>query len=406
MSKRLLISLIFLSLLTTACGSLDVGIDTDPPILTLTPSPTQPSPTQAPVLTPTHLPQSQPQFIAYVSDGQLLVSDVTNGVLGGTTQYTVAGESDQVTDVTWSPSGEFVAFVSMATGEPHLFYIFALGQSSPTDLGPGTSPAWSPDSQSLAYVQDSYPDSNLWITTLDNPAPRQLTFETNHAWGQPAFALDGPALIVTTSDRNNMGAQGNTSFTLEQLALDGSGTRTPLPGATPFEGLRLPLALRFSPDGAQLAFSSSYHLSACASPGAYYVTDAEGGNRRELISPSLQSAIVPGQEQYHIAAGYVWSPAGDALAVSGLVVNCDFNSSDMGKIVAGPQLSILGLDGSERLIIPALFYGLSYDRTGMLLSAAHYQDNQDTAPMVEIYSAQSGQLILSVGPGSNPAFQP
>ena len=82
------------------------------------------------------------KFVAYESDGQLLVTNVTNGVQGGTTQYTMTGESDQVSDLVWSPSGEFVAFVSAAAGEPHVFYIFALGQSSPTDLGPGSAPAW------------------------------------------------------------------------------------------------------------------------------------------------------------------------------------------------------------------------------------------------------------------------
>ena len=133
------------------------------------------SPTPAP-------PQGTAQFLAYVSNGQLVVSDVTNGVLGGTTQYTVAGESDQVSDLVWSPSGEFVAFVSQAGGEPHVFYIFALGQSSPTDLGPGSAPAWSPDSQSLAYIGGTFPNENIWVTTIENPAPRQLTFESNFTW--------------------------------------------------------------------------------------------------------------------------------------------------------------------------------------------------------------------------------
>src|SRR6266498_555836 len=181
----------------------------------------EPIHTQEASATPEQLPQSEMQFIAYVQNGQLLVTDVTNGAQGGTTQYTVAGESDQVSDLVWSPSGEFVAFVSSAKGEQHLFTIFALGQSSPTDIGPGTSPAWSPDSQSIAYVGGTYPDDNIWITTVDNPAPRQLTLETNYAWGRPVFTPDGSSLIVAGADRNNMGAQGNTSFTLESLVLDG-----------------------------------------------------------------------------------------------------------------------------------------------------------------------------------------
>ncbi len=155
----------------------------------------------------------------------------------------MTGENDQVSDIVWSPSGEFVAFVSTAKGDPHVFYIYALGESSPTDLGPGSSPAWSPDSKSIAYIGGTYPNDSIWITTIDNPAPRQLTFETNYAWGRPAFTPDGQSLVIAGTDRNNMGAQGNTTFTLESLALDGSGTHTPLPAATPFEGGRLPYDL-------------------------------------------------------------------------------------------------------------------------------------------------------------------
>jgi hypothetical protein len=358
-----------------------------------------------PTQTPTAASPSGQQFIAYIQGGQLLVTDVSGGVQGGTTQYTVTGESDQVTDLVWSPSGEYVAFVSAATGEPHLFYIFALGQSSPTDLGPGSAPAWSPDSQSIAYVRGPFPDDNIWITTIENPAPRQLTFEMNYARGRPAFRPDGQSLVVTGADRLNIGAQGNTTFTLESLALDGSGTRTPL-GAAPMEGVRLPFDLRFSPNGNALSFSTSSHFDACAAPGAYYVSNENGSSRQELVSPSLSSAINPDQQRFHVGLSYGWTPNSDGLVVIGNVVDCNPNSPTMGQSVAGPQMSIIGFDGSERLIVPGLFISPSMDRTGSWIAAAHYENPQDLDPTVELYSAQTGQLALSLGPGSNPIFQP
>ncbi|HJS18406.1 MAG TPA: hypothetical protein VJ785_06645, partial [Anaerolineales bacterium] len=125
-----------------------------PTATALVPSPTTtveplPVPAETVTSTPEESPQAESQFIAYISFGHLLVTDVTNEVQGGTTQYSVAGQSDQVLDLAWSPSGEFVAFVSAAQSEPHIFYVFAQGASSPTDLGPGTAIAWSPDNQSI-----------------------------------------------------------------------------------------------------------------------------------------------------------------------------------------------------------------------------------------------------------------
>ena len=419
--KKLYILFLGASILLAACLPAQPNLEATPTqeinqMATLTaiippqdPTPTTtvpPLPFPPETSTPTPAPQFSQQFIAYESNGQLLITDVTNGVQGGTSQYTVAGQNDQVTDITWSPSGEFVAFVSAASGEPHVYYIFALGQSSPTDLGPGSEPAWSPDSASLAYIRGTFPDDNIWITTIDNPSPRQLTFETNYAWGNPIFTPDGQSLVVAGADRFNMGASGNTSFTLEYLTLDGSGRRTPLPGATAVDGARLPYDLDFSADGTHLAFSTSYHLSACASPGAYYVSNADGSNRQELVSPSLAPAIDASQEHYYVGLSYGWSPLSEALVIFGNVIDCNFNSPTSGQIIAGPQMSILGLDGSERFITSGTFFGISMDRTGTLVAASHHQDFQDPNPMIEIFSTQTGQVVLALGAGRNPQFQP
>jgi hypothetical protein len=412
--------IICLSALSASCIPSQGDATATPVVVELSATPTAAAPVPSPTstttvaplpipqesLTPIPPPQTGPQLIAYEQGGQLLVTDVTGGVQGGTTQYTVAGQNDQVTNITWSPSGEFVAFVSAASGEPHVYYIFALGQSSPTDLGPGSAPAWSPDSASLAYVRGTFPDDNIWITTIENPAARQLTFETNYAWGKPVFTPDGQSLIVAGADRFSMGASGNTSFTLEYLTLDGSGTRTPLPGATAFEGGRLPYDLDFSADGTHLAFSTSFHLSACASPGAYYVSNADGSNRQELVSPSLAPAIDASQEHYYVGLSYGWSPLSDALVIFGNVIDCNFSSPTSGQIVAGPQMSILGLDGSERFVTPGTFFGISMDRSGTFVAATHYTDFQDLNPMIEIYSTQTGQVVLALGAGRNPQFLP
>jgi hypothetical protein len=94
------------------------------------------------------------------------------------------------------------------------------------------------------------------------------------------------------------------------------------------------------------------------------------------------------------------------MVIIGTVFDCDFNSPTMGQAVAGPQMSILDMNGGEPLIIPGTFHSLSMDRTGTLIAAAHYKDYQDLDPMLEIYSAQTGQLALPLGPGNTPQLQP
>lgn len=365
--------------------------------VTPSPAPTEPA-TASP--SPTPADAGQLQFIAYVQNGQLLVTDVTGGVRGGTTQYTLEGVDDQVSDLAWSPSGEFIAYTSFAQGQPRVFVVYAVGAGTPVEIGPGANPAWAPDSTQLVFERNF----NLWITPVESPEPRQLTFETDWAWGRTVFAPDGKSIITASVARFDMGASGNTQFRLE--AVDpGTGARTTLPGmqALP-QGLdgRLPYDLRFSRDGQRLAFSTSWHLSACAATGAYYVTDANGSNPLTLTSPSLNALLDPQKEIYYLPFGYAWSPAGEALAASSVVVDCTAFAGTR----LGAQMSVIKLDGTEGLIIPGEFWSLSYDRSGAYLAAARTSTEDPMKAAVQIFSAQTGDLILDLGEGAFPQFQP
>jgi len=375
-----------------------------PPAPTATAEPlpaTQPpAPVESPTASPSPTTTPQLQFIAYVQNGQLLVTDVTGGVKGGTTQYTLEGVDDQVSDLVWSPSGEFIAYTSFAQGQPRLFVVYAVGAGTPLEIGPGANPAWSPDNTQLVFERNF----NLWITPVESPAPRQLTFETDWAWGRTVFAPDGKSIITASVARNDMGASGNTQFRLEAVDPE-TGARTTLPGmqALP-QGLegRLPYDLRFSRDGRRLAFSTSWHLSACAATGAYYVTDADGHHPLTLTSPSLSALLDPQKENYYLPFGYAWSPTGDALAASSVVVDCTAFAGTR----LGAQISVLGLDGTEHLIIPGEFWSLSYDRSGEFLAAARTGTDDPMKATVQIFSTQIGQLVLDLGEGAFPQFQP
>jgi hypothetical protein len=137
------------------------------------------------------------------------------------------------------------------------------------------------------------------------------------------------------------------------------------------------------------------------------VTDPDGSNRQELISPSLRSAADTTQERFHVGLSYAWSPASDGIVALGNVIDCKIDSPTMGQVIAGPQMSTIALDGSEGLVIPGFFYGISMNRTGTMIAAARFLEGfADLNPNIEIYSVQTGQPILSVGPGSSPQFQP
>jgi hypothetical protein len=357
-----------------------------------------PAATDTPVTPETSEPPAL-QFIAYVDAArQLLVTNVTGDVLGGTTQYTLPEVDGQVLEFYWSPSAEFIAFTASRPDNVHIEYVYAVGAGTPVDLGLGNNLAWSPDSTRLAFVRDN----NLWQITLESGALQQLTLNgAEWAWGRPVYTPSGDALVAGGALYNDMGAQGNTSFWLYQIPLDGSGALTQLPGlAAQIEG-RLPRDLQYSPDGAHLAFSTSWHISACASQADYFVMNADGSDRHSLVSPSLAAAANPGAEIYFLGFSMAWTPGSDGLLQSGQVRTC---ANFSGDLVAGPQLSIVNLSGAESAILPGEFDSLSFDRSATRIGVVARPDF--AAPgEVRLYDL-SGNLALTVGPGEGAALQP
>jgi Tol biopolymer transport system component len=417
MSRRLTAVVLLLPVLTAlACAVFSpatptpvppsaIPVVTDTPAAPDDPTATPEAPpsetaTIEPAVTDTPLSPADLTYLAYIRAGHLLVANVTGGVLGGATQYTQAGIDDAVYDLIWSPSGEFVAFTSWATGVSHLFVVYAEGAGTPVDLGPGSAPNWSPNSLEIAYIRDD----NLWITPMD-PAegpPRQLTFQTNWGWGRPTFLPDGSALMVTGVSRDFMGAQGNTEFVPQILALDGSGALSPLAAfTTPVFG-RLPYDLRFSPDNSRFAFSSSAHLSACAGLSDYYVANADGSSLQTVTSPSLVVLEDPATDTYLIGTSYDWAPDSQALLVQGHVISCA--PADAGT-VRGTQVSLVRLDGAETFILPGFYHNPSFSPAGNHFAVAAAPDFAAPASRVQIYDL-SGALILDVDEGWQPAFQP
>jgi Tol biopolymer transport system component len=374
--------------------------DTPPPTEVTEAAPTETTEAGVPSETPadpaaSETPAADQTFIAYVLDGQLLVTDVTGGVLGGTTQYTQPGVDDGVTDLVWSPSGEFIAYTGLVGDAQHIFVVYAEGAGTPVDLGQGAIAAWSPDSTQLAYQNQG----QLWLTTVEAPAPVQLTHQDNWAWGRPAWRPDGLGLVVSGEAFDDMGASGNTTFFFYSLPLDGSGTLTPLPGMTAEAEGRLPYDLEFSPDGTKLAFSTSWHLSACASLGSYYVANNDGSNLQAVTSPALAAVANEDDDDYFAAFGYAWRPDSAALLISGLVRDC----TDFAGTVLAAQMSQVTLDGAESMIVSGQFAPVSVNNAGTLIGTTF--DEGSGTGQVQLYDL-TGALVLEVGEGNMATVQP
>ena len=349
---------------------------------------------------------TQSQLLAYVRDGKLIISDITNGTPGRTKEYELAGIDINYPVVPiWSPSGAHLVLTAQLNQELHMFYLWDLESGIPVDMGRGSHPTWSPDGQSIAYIGGQYPDNNLWITTLPNLAPRPLTSEKNFVWGSMAFTPDGQAIVAIGQTHDLAGASGNfPSYRPEYIALDGSGARSRfLSDVIPdFGGSHLPENLQFSSNGKWLAFSTFSHINASCASGEFYALPADGSTMQELRSSSLENVVGGNPSLVILRGSYAWSPASESLAISsGGIINCD-----TGERMAGQQLSVIGLDGNERLVFPGQFGSPSYDCSGAFLAVTHSQNLQDMNPNIEIYSVQTRQMILSLGPGMSPSFQP
>lgn len=388
--KRVLWWVPLLALTVLACNGLTVlGL--------ATPSP-RPLPTIAPITpTPAATPTAAPVHLAWANTTSLNITDLQSGRVAQNHQYELSG-TDGVGDLAWSPQGDHLAYASGGT-DPQLYALTVPGGSAPIPLGPGFAPAWSPDGNHLLLERDG----NLWLLDLTTQASQQLTVESHWQWGNAVFAPDGQSVIVAGAPTDEMGAQGNVLFYLYSVPLDGSGALRQLPAleSGSFFG-RLPYDLQLSPDGQHLAFSTSAHLNACASPTAYYVGDVNGTNWQEAASATVNAALDSAKEIYQEGQGLTWLPDSTAVVLDSFAWDCSSGSPTQ---TSGPLLSIVGLDGAERTSWPIDLANLSVDKSGQWLAGLAYPPDGSPAH-IKVYSLANGQPLIDLGEGLAVKFGP
>ena len=380
------------------------GVDSPTPITGSTPAiPTATSSppllpnTAAPVATPTE--PAVEAYIAYVQKNTLFVTHVIGGQPLDTHQYTDPATTPFIVNVGWSPSGEFLTYNGYINSFLHVLFVNAMQGGTPVDLGIANDWAWSPDGKLLAFEHEY----ELWVYSLASGQSRQLTthLAIDWLWTKLAFTPDGNALVAAGTSTNDMDAHGNTLYRLYRVPLDGSAASSHPPAGIPtlteeISG-RLPLALRFSPDGQMLAIAASTYISTCATVTQYLVGKSDASDLHELPVVSLAALGGPDQKMYFFGDSIVWTPESDGLLLNGYVRDC----GKLTGIVGGPQISHLTLDGQEHEILPGVYGSLSLDRTGTLLGVV----KAGAVPHVQILG-RDGHLVLDLGEGEWAALRP
>jgi Tol biopolymer transport system component len=332
--------------------------------------------------------------LAYLHDGNLWLT----GAEGPGEQITQEGG---ITDFAWSPDSEMLVYVRSTGGDWTLYVMPADSSQPPRSLGAGYAPGWSPDGDRIAFGRAN----QLYVVNLDGSGERRLTPDDEWVWGNPVFSADGASVIAGGANRHLMGAQGNTEFFLYSIPADG-GQPAQLPNLSePFNG-RLPYDLTLSPDGAHLAFITSWHLSACLSPSDYYVLGSDGSGAHSVMPEKLSVQTDPAKDIALWGTGYAWGPEGDRLALGALLVDCSgFYTGDPAPILGPTRIYIVNVEGELLGEIDKPGSELTWSADGARLAYVARTSPIDPEGAIFTLAADGGDE-RAVGPGLRPAWQP
>ncbi|MCA1629559.1 MAG: hypothetical protein LC774_04160 [Acidobacteria bacterium] len=253
----------------------------------------------------------------------------------------------------WSPDGRFVAFLGSRSEQAGVWAVSAAGEpAAPRLVAPvrstnfhiayaGESFAWSPDSRRIAYVsateeqvvpqvadksyqrEDSSADprvidriqyksrtsladhfrTHVWVTDVSSPAPKQLTFGQayDHAL---TWSPRGDEVAFLSNHEPDPDANNNSDI----FAVSTTDGRVRQITAT--RGCEYEPA--WSPDGKWIAYTATTRevttIDSVAEDAHVWITDAAGGNRRELTAAQDRRARSP---QWSADSNSIYYLAGD-----------------------------------------------------------------------------------------------
>jgi PKD repeat protein len=238
----------------------------------------------------------------------------------------------------WSPDGERIAFVSTRGGPLELYLMNADGTGVARLTGNVTGtgrPAWSPDGSRIAFncVIDTGND-DICAVSVDGATVTRLTADPRRD-SDAAWSPDGRTIAFATERYDTIAVtEDGYTFLVAEIALmdpDGGGIRQLIAGVA----AEYP---SWSPDGAQIAFDTTYYYMYPAAPfvsvavmnadgtGSVAYANARGGTAawRPIagnLAPVASFGAWCSQYTCHFDAGYSTDPDGS-------IANYDWDFGD------------------------------------------------------------------------------
>lgn len=359
----------------TVTGTVTAGTTATPRPRTATPgtgggppaTATMPAPAPTP-LPPTLTPgPNLGRQLVYVAGGKIMIKE-PGGAATALVDNPGAGAGGTPSRLVWSPSGRRLLYTLEPTGvlTEALVLVYDADSGKVHNLGKGTHPAWSadsnnvalnrgplasddvvvvsvPDGQEKALGKGQYPtwlpddqvavvrDGDVWLLAYSDGAARRLThlpagndgwaitdLAYHYAWG--VLIYGGPMRLLGASGNGmNLHAADIRSGAVQQIAEVGGN------------GLN---ALDISADGRYIAVADHSHYSACASYGAVTILDTNTGQITRLPLPATDA-------RHAHMFGLSWAPQPTGrLAVS----YSEFGCADKGPgEITAPRIFLVDL---------------------------------------------------------------